>query len=106
MTFAIGIVFVSVPDAAVPFTVTLIVQMPSTVPTLAGTPALPLSVIVPAPAVAVRLPPQLVEAFGVGAMTTPPGSVSVRLKFVRATRFWLSSVIVKTDKPFWLIVDG
>jgi len=98
VTFAIGIVFTSVPDAAVPFTVTLMVQMPSTVPTLAGTPALPLSVIVLAPALAVRVPPQLVEAFGVGAMTIPPGSgESVRLKFVRATRFWLSSVIVRTD---------
>ena len=100
MTFAIGIVLVSVPDAAVPFTVTLMVQMPSVVPTLAGTPALPFSVIVPAPALAVSVPPQLVEAFGVGATTRPPGSVSVRLKFVRAIRFWLSSVIVKTDKPF------
>jgi hypothetical protein len=40
-------------------------------------------------------------------MTIPPGSgESVRLKFVRATRFWLSSVIVRTDKPFWLIVEG
>ena len=111
LTFDVGIVLVRVPVAPFPCTSTLMVQIPAMVPTCAGT-IPPVSVIELAPASAVRLPPQLVLAFGAGATTTLFGelpivaSESVTFKLVSAEVFVLVSVIVSVEDPFGLIVVG
>jgi hypothetical protein len=94
------------PELLLSLTVTLIVQMPFTPPTLAGTPALPLRVIEFAPGVVVNVPPQSVLALGVGATVMPAGNVSVRIKFVRVVVFGLVRVMVRTERPFWATVGG
>lgn len=79
-TLLAGIVLVYVAFVPLPITSTVIVQMPATLPTWAGI-VPPLNEIACVPAAAVTVPlPQVVLAFGAGAMTTPlvrlPGRVS------------------------------
>ena len=98
-------VFVLFP-AVVASTSTLTVQMPLTVPTLAGT-IPPLIVISCVPEVAVTEPvPQVVTRFSGDATDNPTGSVSVNAVPVRGTVLALSRVIVRVDLPFWLTVEG
>src|SRR4030095_12602623 len=59
-----------------------------------------------APATAVRIPPQVVDAFGIGETTMPPsatpgvdGRLSVNARAVIATPFGLFNVIVTVDLP-------
>ena len=105
VTFAIGIVLVRVPAAPVAFKSTLIAQVPVIMPTWAGT-IPPVSVMELDPAIAVKTPPQLVEAFGTAATTRLAGKESVRFRLVNALRYGLVSVIVVVDEPFGLTVMG
>src|SRR5476649_1273069 len=69
--------------AAALVTSTLTVQVLA--PTAAFTPLPPMvNVAAPATAVMVGAPPQLFTTFGVAAITTPPGSASLKVRLVRA----------------------
>ena len=87
------------------------VHLPVMAPCCAGTPP-PVSVIKLDDGVAVRVPPQVVLAYGspggtdTGATITPPGRVSLTLKPVSGELFVLVSVIVSVDNPFWLMMGG
>ena len=79
--------------------------MPAMGFTIAGTPPL-INPIVPAPAVAVSVPPQPVEAFGAAATTRLAGRESLTDRLVSAKEFVLVSVIVRVEVPFVLIMFG
>src|SRR5271157_576201 len=93
-----------------PVTSTLMVHKPATAPTCAGMIA-PVSEITCVPVLAVTLPNgQVVEALGVGAITTPfvvlPGSVSVKATLSSWLVFELVREIVRVDIPFAATVGG
>lgn len=76
------------------------------VPTAAGMVA-PLRPMVPVPAVAVRVPPQLLVAPERGvAITMPVGKMSVSAVFVAAVVLGLDRVMLRVDMPPVLIVTG
>ena len=66
----------------------------------------PLKLMLPAPAVAVRLPPQLVLVDGVGATTSPDGRLSVSATWVSATLLGLTMVTVRREVCWRSTVDG
>src|SRR5207248_1230271 len=90
VTAPAAMVSMNVP-AAVAVTVTLTVHAP-----LAGIDP-PLKAIDPPPPVAVTTPPQVVEAFGVVALTTFAGKVSVKAMPVMTDAFGFVNVIVSTE---------
>jgi len=96
-----GIMFVYVPGN-VPVTLTVIVQ----VAFIAIEP--PVRVTVVPPAVAAAVPPQVVAAFGVAAIFTLAGNVSVREMALSGTVVVavFSNVIVRTDVPPGAITLG
>ena len=66
----------------------------------------PVTWTVPAPGVAVIVPPHVLELFGADATVRPAGSVSVRLTGDMAAFVKLSSSIVRVEIPPFAIVVG
>jgi hypothetical protein len=94
------------PSAAVTFTVT--VQLPAMLPILAGIVVPDDKVTLVPPAVAFAVPPrQVVLLFGMGAIITPAGKVSMSGAVKVATLvFGLDSVIVRVEILVSLMVNG
>src|SRR3954469_1988413 len=90
-------------------TSTLTVQVPAVAPLPAGMDRVVGSEIVFVPALALTAPEpaHVVEAFGVGAITTPEGSVSTSAaESVAADAFGFVSVMVSVEVPLAAMVDG
>lgn len=105
VTEPIASVFVLLP-AVVAIISTLTVQIPFTVPTLAGTTP-PLIMIDCVPEVAVTEPvPQVVLKLSSAAINVPAGRVSVKATPVNATVLALSRVMLSVEIPFWVTVEG